>query len=47
MWNPVVGLQPERRLEALEQRGPSMLMELSPDSGSFILLSRGRRRLDG
>ncbi|MFC0389661.1 phospholipase D family protein [Muricoccus vinaceus] len=47
VWNPVVGLQPERRLEAVEWRGSKMLMELSPDSGSFILLSRGRRRLDG
>ncbi|SDE47645.1 phospholipase D family protein [Belnapia rosea] len=45
VWNPVVGLQPERRLEAVERRGSQMLMELSPDSGSFILLSRGRRRL--
>ena len=47
VWNPVVGLQPERRLEAAERRGSQMLMELSPDSGSFILLSRGRRRLNG
>ncbi|WP_159351039.1 phospholipase D family protein [Roseomonas harenae] len=47
VWNPVVGLQPERRLEAVERRGSQMLMELSPDSGSFILLSRGRRRLNG
>lgn len=47
VWSPVVGLQPERRLEAVERRGSQMLMELSPDSGSFILLSRGRRRLDG
>jgi hypothetical protein len=46
VWNPVVGLQPERRLEAVERRGAQMLMELSPDSGSFILLSRGRRRLN-
>ena len=47
VWSPVVGLQPERRREAMELRGPQMLMELSPDSGSFILLSRQRRRLNG
>jgi hypothetical protein len=47
VWNPVVGLQPERRLEEVERRGSQVLMELSPDSGSFILLSRGRRRLNG
>ena len=47
VWNPVVGLMPERLLEAPELRGSQMLMELSPDSGSFILLSRQRRRLNG
>ena len=47
VWHPIVGLQPERRLEAVERRGSQMLMELSPDSGSFILLSRQRRRLNG
>ena len=47
VWYPVVGLQPERRLEVLEFRGSQLLMELSPDSGSFILLSRRRRRLNG
>jgi len=47
VWNPVVGLQPERLLEAPALRGSQMLMELSPDSGSFILLSRQRRRLNG
>ena len=47
VWSSVAGLYPERRLAAAERQGPSMLMELSPDSGSFILLSRGRRRLNG
>jgi hypothetical protein len=47
VWSPVVGLHPERRSQAIKQRGSQELMELSPDSGSYILLSRGRRRLSG
>jgi hypothetical protein len=47
VWSPVMGLFPERRSPAIKQRSSQELMELSPDSGSYILLSRGRRRLSG
>lgn len=46
VWSPVVGLYPERNLQAPARHGSQELMELSPDSGSYILLSRGRRCLD-
>lgn len=44
-WSPVIGFGPrERRTETLPVLLDA-LPELSPDSGSFILLSRKRRRL--
>jgi hypothetical protein len=47
VWSPVVGLYPDRALPAPARPGSRALMELSPDSGSYILLSRGRTRRNG
>ncbi|GGJ32981.1 hypothetical protein [Neoroseomonas lacus] len=55
-WSLVLGLIPEHESEAVvasRQDGAVQhqswlpLLEYSPDSGSYILLSRGRRRRDG
>lgn len=45
VWSPVIGLRSDRHDEKLPAMiGTQALKEFSPDSGSYILLSRGRRR---